>query len=506
MHVHTWVFSRNNNQQYPRMTAVFKHSCEKQGLPCTVHEMPTPPRTNRIIWADDNHFKLMEWARVVTEATPGDLLLISDSDMMCMKLPTEDMFSHVTSVAFTKRDPRTSGNIPVNAGMVVVRAGEKATEFFNEWVRRDTVLYDDHAKWTPFKRKYAGMNQASLGWMMEDPVWNAKVQWLECNTMNMVKPWRGWSEAYFIHVKSGLRKCIFSGLRLDAPEELVRHWRNLEKEIGGTGEPEISQLPTYKQKREAMATRFRSPTQHIQESQRRTSAVTALSKQIVKPERPAPTPSPRGYRARRAKLMATQSKSVESPVVAPTVAKPSQTYRNTLYIDLGANEGKTIANWLREHPGSTVEAFEPTPALAAKLRTKFASFPNVNIHEAAVSTTEGTANFYLGDRSNQSSTLREDKEGPWTVKYDKPVTVKTIDFPVWLKELDTDGRTVVIKMDVEGEEYKLLPAMIANGTLQGVSELRVEYHLNKFASVTEEEHNKVRAAVEAVVPKVVLWK
>lgn len=233
MHVHTWVFDRDKDIRYSRMTRVFQRSLENQCIPCTVHTMPAPPPTGRPHWMDSNHEKLLLWSQTVQELADGELALISDSDMLCVSRPSKKLLDTVRFVGLTKRDKF----LPINGGMLVVRGSEEARRFFRAWVEADTRLYsspNEHQRW---RRVYAGMNQASLGCVLETkPELAALIDYIPCTRMNLCKPWvPGWESAHFIHVKSELRKAVFDPrvLRLNpnlAP--IVDMWKALEEETG----------------------------------------------------------------------------------------------------------------------------------------------------------------------------------------------------------------------------------------------------------------------------------
>ena len=264
MHVHTWVFDRNQDIRYSRMTRVFQRSLENQCIPCTVHTMPAPPPTGRPHWMDSNHEKLLLWSQTVQELADGDLALISDSDMLCVSRPSQDLLDSVRFVGLTQRDKF----YPINGGMIVVRGSEEARRFFRAWVDSDTHLYThatEHQRW---RKKYAGMNQASLGRILETREDLASlIDYVPCDRTNMCKPWvPGWEDAHFIHVKSELRKAVFDPrvLRLHpglAP--IVDMWKTLERETGYTPPPQ-KDLPEFQRGRYHAGTRFTRMGGHVQ--------------------------------------------------------------------------------------------------------------------------------------------------------------------------------------------------------------------------------------------------
>lgn len=179
-----------------------------------------------------------------------------------------------------------------------------------------------------------------------------------------------------------------------------------------------------------------------------------------------------------------------------------------IYIDLGANNGVTIRQFVAENPGFAVIGFEPTPALAEKLRSDFAgAHTNVHIMEYAAWIHDGVTTFFLGIDSDQSSTAVENKTATkrWRVDYANGITVRTMDFDRWFHENFADDDQIVVKMDIEGAEYKVLQRMLLSGSLRLIDELRVEWHWQRYPNeATEAEHARIRTAVAAQC-KLVDW-
>lgn len=150
-------------------------------------------------------------------------------------------------------------------------------------------------------------------------------------------------------------------------------------------------------------------------------------------------------------------------------------------IDCGANVGKFTVPMART--GAEVHAFEPNPDAFRALSEATAAYPNVVLHQAAVTTEPGPVELYLHKWAEDdpvhwsaSSSLLADKSN---VRQDKSVTVEGIVLNHFLREL---GRPVkILKMDVEGAEVELLNHLLDEGLHESVEYAFVEVHDRRVA-------------------------
>lgn len=117
-------------------------------------------------------------------------------------------------------------------------------------------------------------------------------------------------------------------------------------------------------------------------------------------------------------------------------------------VDCGANRG-VYTYWLARHAGR-VEAFEPNPALAIRLRA--AGLSNVTVHGAALSDHAGVATLLVpykhgGGLNDPGGTLETRDSNAAMARFETP-----------LCSLDAQGFVDLdfIKIDVEGHEEKVL--------------------------------------------------
>ncbi|WP_457093128.1 FkbM family methyltransferase [Microvirga sp. P5_D2] len=169
----------------------------------------------------------------------------------------------------------------------------------------------------------------------------------------------------------------------------------------------------------------------------------------------------------------------------------------SVYIDLGANKGDTVAAYLQQNPSAFIFAFEPNPKLAEVLRLRFANNSAVRVLEVACWIMDGSTRFYIGH--DESSTLVEGKAQnsqfpQFDIDYRNSIFVKTIDIARWMLENFSQSDDIVVKMDIEGSEYKVLQRLLDTDAIDLIREIRCEWHWNRYP-VTREEHERIKALV-----------
>ena len=174
-----------------------------------VEKLTPPPYTSGMgnhshVW---NTQKLEFWRRQTETAPDGARLLLIDGDMLIQK-PLDDIWSHDFDLAYTIRNGGT--RLPLNGGVVFLRVSDATRAFMQAWwdvnirfLRRPL----EHRNW---RLKYAGINQASFGYMLEKGHPVKKVEKLLCSEWNLCE-WERHDPngARIIHVKSTLRRALF---------------------------------------------------------------------------------------------------------------------------------------------------------------------------------------------------------------------------------------------------------------------------------------------------------
>ena len=160
-----------------------------------------------------------------------------------------------------------------------------------------------------------------------------------------------------------------------------------------------------------------------------------------------------------------------------------------IFIDLGAHDGNSVELFLKNYKDAdsfSIHSFEPNPYLVKKYKQ---SYPLFNIYQKAASNKNGTAKFYLGNPL--SSTLRTDKT-TGDICYEKPINVEIINLSQFILENFSKSDFIIIKMDIEGSEYDVIPKLLEDGLFDGyINLLYGEWHLNKIQNIDLAFHEKL---------------
>jgi len=177
--------------------------------------------------------------------------------------------------------------------------------------------------------------------------------------------------------------------------------------------------------------------------------------------------------------------------------------RKIRFIDCGANIGQSI-DWARnvfKNDDLKIDSFEPLPKNIEVLRENYSNSESLTIHEAAASQSDGEATFYCqnwGARTGSSLVA-----GKTSTSVEDACNVKTIDLANWLKENLKEDEITVLKIDIEGAEYDVIPHLFKNNIHNLVDYWLVEFHGNKSPNcnraVEEDTRSKVKILADWAV-------
>ena len=159
-----------------------------------------------------------------------------------------------------------------------------------------------------------------------------------------------------------------------------------------------------------------------------------------------------------------------------------------IFIDCGAFDGRSIAKFQRKKHASEYEifSFEPTPALSAHVKKKY---KKAAVYNKAIWIKNGTMDFFVNPSnilSQGNSLIKEKLSG--RLDKENPITVETIDLNEWILNNFSKEDYIILKIDIEGAEYEVLPHLIQGGCLDYIDEVYIEYHLRDGKKMPYEEY------------------
>jgi len=172
----------------------------------------------------------------------------------------------------------------------------------------------------------------------------------------------------------------------------------------------------------------------------------------------------------------------------------------SIYIDLGANVGNTVREFLKGHPGYSCYAFEPNRALLPRIADVALELGrDINLVWAAAWIHDGRIDLFQSDSPSASTVVegkKEYEERGWpAIDYSRPSASPSIDFSQWLLRNFSKDDHIVVKMDIEGAEYKVLGRMLEEGTVGLIAKLRCEWHYDRFPDMPKAEHDRIKSEV-----------
>lgn len=204
----TVSFDYDDNDTYKKLVDVFCFSAKYNCPDAEIKKMivPAPPKIDRKQGIESNTYKLNFWVDELCNSMGQEVILI-DCDM-CV---TGDLFSafdqYDFDIAYTKRE---SHKLPLNGGVIFVRVNERSIEWFKQLRDANNKMYNDQEFHRTWRNKYAGINQAAMGYLIE--TYTPKridLIGISCLEWNCANPeWKFFNkDTKVIHVKGKLR-CV----------------------------------------------------------------------------------------------------------------------------------------------------------------------------------------------------------------------------------------------------------------------------------------------------------
>ena len=194
--------------QYELLSKVFVYSAKKNCPDSEVVLLQIPPpdfkNAAKRCFAS-NTVKIDKWVEFLYK-TDDDVILM-DCDMLVLKDLKPAFDDPNFDIGYCVK---TNGHPPFNGGVVFVRNTPEAKAFVKAWAAMNRKMYHNKPFHNPWRKKYAGMNQAAFGYMYEHKeTWQgAKLKAFPCRIWNAHRD--DWEhvggQTKNVHIKSELRK------------------------------------------------------------------------------------------------------------------------------------------------------------------------------------------------------------------------------------------------------------------------------------------------------------
>jgi len=171
-----------------------------------------------------------------------------------------------------------------------------------------------------------------------------------------------------------------------------------------------------------------------------------------------------------------------------------------IFLDCGANEGESVKRFRHLYPDHNeyeIYCFEPHKKSTVHLK------PPIKIIHKAVWVKDGTIDFFPAGVSPAGSTLLKDKT-TWNVSQ-TPIKIESVDLSRWIATEFTIDDFIVMKMNIEGAEYRVLRNMLSDGTLAMIDKLYVSWHFRKIPSISKKQHKKLVEDIKVAGHELLRW-
>ena len=134
---------------------------------------------------------------------------------------------------------------------------------------------------------------------------------------------------------------------------------------------------------------------------------------------------------------------------------------NSIILDIGANVGD-VSDVLIKTYDPKIYCYEPNISCYKHMVNRFKNNPKIKIFNFAVSNFTGKTFLYFHKKAknisefNQRSSLKKEKDG---LDINKKIEVNCVDIK---NILDQHNKIDLIKIDIEGSEYEIMPEIIKN--------------------------------------------
>lgn len=224
----TVQFSYDNDVRYEKLLKVLAYSAAVNMPGAEFISLTIPPPEMEQVpgyrMLKSNTSKLEKWAEEVDKADKNDRIVLLDSDMLIMR-DFSKIFNFPFDICYTYRP---ENRLPLNGGVMFINPTEKAKIFFREFLSVNDRMLKNKKFHDPYRRIYAGMNQAAFGYMLENKTCLTNIHRIPCTLWNVCnEDWANIREdAYILHIKGRLRHmCLGTRHVSNDVKQLVDLWK-----------------------------------------------------------------------------------------------------------------------------------------------------------------------------------------------------------------------------------------------------------------------------------------
>lgn len=128
-----------------------------------------------------------------------------------------------------------------------------------------------------------------------------------------------------------------------------------------------------------------------------------------------------------------------------------------------------------------IHTLEPHPAYAKEYK----NIRKHKFHQKAIWIYDGTVKLYVqDDERREGHSLCEKKANINPEKFTK---VECVDFGTWIKKNFEKDDYIIVRMNIEGAEFKVLDSIIKDGSIEYIDKLLVAFHHKKYPEIANEQ-------------------
>ncbi len=167
-----------------------------------------------------------------------------------------------------------------------------------------------------------------------------------------------------------------------------------------------------------------------------------------------------------------------------------------IFIDGGAHLGESLEMFrktklFKQHPWE-IYAIEANPDLAPAL----GKIPDIKVISKALWVADGTLQFTLDAADDKKSSIYYN---PSKIKKPLEITVASMDFGQWLVRNFKASDYIIVSLDIQGAEYRILGQMLHDGSIKYIDRLYVEFHPGLVPNQCGKEIGLIRKMYKAGV-------